>query len=507
MAWTIKEVIEEIDNVSNLLKVRFGASPMADAKNRNQWEQMASAMCKSLTKKISDLSVNPKAAPALYKAIADASMSDAFKSDLTAAVDSALLTLEPAEKTEASSESLKTQSMDWAFNYLTSNDWFLLQKATTVQEAVTILAKRLKACNVQSCSESLIKLLTAILTHVAIDKGIQPSYEAIYNASCELKAVFHALPKSKPVNIPCPRNYPAKPEDLGPAFLSFAYSADDPPISKELARLSDLVAHHTPVRNTSNLLKANQMSARLRKGASALAIAPTEQSTVTSTASLQNLLSLASRIQDDTIPTPALRDQAPSLFTKEATGSEDAGNALSALPSAAPSSGVLALRDEATADAPVPAAAGTAPGETPPSTKTTVERPPKLPRLSRTAAVSQSEVEVTDKRFSAEDYEQNAFQRIIQTRLRRKTTAAEAAAHKPAGKKASAQLKANAKGEPPSQGEPPNALILGCNRCRGNKNGCSQCLKPGYSGLRFGGREAWKTWYDKQQASKKKSHK
>ena len=72
---------------------------------------------------------------------------------------------------------------------------------------------------------------------------------------------------------------------------------------------------------------------------------------------------------------------------------------------------------------------------------------------------------------------------------------------------------AKAKAKPSGQVAPPASRpgnqyqgLLGCIRCRGNKNGCANCIQPSFQGLRLPGREAWCKWHQghaKKQKTKK----
>ena len=75
---------------------------------------------------------------------------------------------------------------------------------------------------------------------------------------------------------------------------------------------------------------------------------------------------------------------------------------------------------------------------------------------------------------------------------------------------AAAKAKAKPSGQvaPPPAKRPSNQFqeLLGCIRCRGNKNGCATCIQPSFQGLRLPGREAWCKWHQghaKKQKTKK----
>ena len=72
---------------------------------------------------------------------------------------------------------------------------------------------------------------------------------------------------------------------------------------------------------------------------------------------------------------------------------------------------------------------------------------------------------------------------------------------------AAAKAKAKPSGhvEPPAAKRPSNQFqgLLGCIRCRGNKNGCATCIQPSFQGLRLPGREAWCKWHQGQPRSRR----
>ena len=62
--------------------------------------------------------------------------------------------------------------------------------------------------------------------------------------------------------------YPEKPEMVSPDFVSKAYDADDPPVSKDLPDLNYLVLNHIPVRSTSKLLLQEEATPARNMGSS-----------------------------------------------------------------------------------------------------------------------------------------------------------------------------------------------------------------------------------------------
>ena len=126
-----------------------------------------------------------------------------------------------------------------------------------------------------------------------------------------------------------------------------------------------------------------------------------------------------------------------------------------------------------------------------------------------------------------EEYEKEAYHALAKTKAKAKVAAkakgkagakskAKAKSEAKAASKPGPKVKAKAKGHnkqvKPSAGKaassgyygpPPSSDgPFGCIRCRGNIKGCSQCVQPGYAGLRFLSRQDWSKWHQANQANK-----
>jgi hypothetical protein len=122
-------------------------------------------------------------------------------------------------------------------------------------------------------------------------------------------------------------------------------------------------------------------------------------------------------------------------------------------------------------------------------------------------------------------YENEAYRALLQSKAKAKATAKakQKAAAKPkaqvkakgkAAPKSVAKVKAKAKPQahPPRPsspasskgyyGAPPEGGPYGCIRCRGSTKRCSQCLQPGYGGLRFISKANWASWHKAMEAKK-----
>ena len=134
----------------------------------------------------------------------------------------------------------------------------------------------------------------------------------------------------------------------------------------------------------------------------------------------------------------------------------------------------------------------------------------------------------TEPKTDLDNYEKEAYTALLKSKAKAKAKATAKAKGKAVAKPKSqakakvtaavkakpvAKVKAKAKAQamvsrPSGQasskgyyGVPPEGGPYGCIRCRGNIKGCSQCLQPGYGGLRFSSRANWATWHQAMEAN------
>ena len=125
-----------------------------------------------------------------------------------------------------------------------------------------MLVKRLKHIGVKSVKEGLKKLCLGILVlmHLQQNSGMMSRYRQIYQLGQHFSQASVASSEAAKPGVPSLLNYPERPEMISPDFVSKAYNAGDPPVSKDLPDLNYLVLNHIPVRSTSKLLLQEEAS-------------------------------------------------------------------------------------------------------------------------------------------------------------------------------------------------------------------------------------------------------
>ena len=245
MSWTLHDLIKEIEGASSVLRVRSSA-------------MLVNSLAESLKKHIAAMRIDLTKAADVYNAISSSGFPDQQKTELNAAVDGALTTVAPAS--EAAQTAGKPQILLEPQNVLSKHEWEQLYNPKCFyHDSIVIVCRRLRRLNMSSLHEKTVKACTALLVHVAMDKcGSMPNYADIYKLSHDLRNTFALTLGQKVDNVSSPTTYPSTPEELGTEFMSYAYDSNDPPVRKELKHLADLIANHTPVRNTSALLRSNE---------------------------------------------------------------------------------------------------------------------------------------------------------------------------------------------------------------------------------------------------------
>lgn len=96
--------------------------------------------------------------------------------------------------------------------------------------------------------------------HLQQNSGMMPKYRQIYQLGQHFSQAFVASSEAAKPGVPSLLNYPERPDMISPDFVSKAYNAGDPPVSKDLPDLNYLVLNHIPVRSTSKLLLQEEAS-------------------------------------------------------------------------------------------------------------------------------------------------------------------------------------------------------------------------------------------------------
>ena len=301
----------------------------------------------------------------------------------------------------------------------------------------------------------------ALPHHLQVESGLVPGPCLISGSS-----------KCRPA-IPC--HLPPLSTDLGASFLQLAYDDKDPPVSKSMPKLAQLVQFHIPVRNTSKLIQPSgaPSSHPMACGSNMQALSP--------------LLELLQQMQKR-VPEQALLQMTPVKRSKSSLALEMGSMSCVVAP---------ALEEEQVATAPtmlavpdqLPTALAFQPRLRLPAFSGPPLRPQQPAKVEPSAAPS----------MSLEEYETAAFEALKQKKIRSKGVEEESTAattfKKPAGAK-NTHLEGH---------------ILGCATCRGSSAGCTQCRKPDFKGVRMYGRDAYEKHVQQKQhhmaAAAKKSNK
>ena len=481
-----------------LLRVRFPASPNSDKEAR---DKMQASLLGSLCKRMKDVLINPSGASQLYSYINQSGLPDKAKSALVAVVDDNISTAQPdtAEATH-----VKPQSLTHITHYMTEKDWSTWDDVrSTPHDWISVGASRLKACNVKSLKEDTVKWFQALLAaNFKKRHGNLPRYRQIYQWAQDLRSTFHATASWTSPGVPMPLVYPDNPADLGAAFMSAAYAADDPPICRVVPDLANIARNHVPTRSTSNLLKAE-----LEAEAKQPVLQKAKEATLTKD-DLLEALKTAGNIW------AAARPDAPPSVTHQAEGNLQATDrAVLQNTLATKSDGRMPSAPFLAKNLPGMAAAaelsskaicdkGAAAQQHPavpeqPASDSAAEQPNPRRRINGKRAPEAAGLTA----LSAEDYETMAFKRLKDA----KSAAAAASAAKKAIKAAELPGSKADKATPAGSRAAPAAPALkagigGCGKCRGAPNGCHQCQKPTFTGMRFADRAAWRRWYQTHNA-------
>lgn len=244
--WTADDVKSEMLNISQLLAARRSATGDSDLEGETQQERSMVQGCAQRIKLLASISLLE--GKMLYEAIQECDLKDDLKKLLRSALDNKL-----AAGTNAYDDNvvLKPQLLTSIGNYMTKNDWKILNNPSSTYLAKTnTIVRRLKLCGVRSLHEQTAKYGVALLLTTLSQL---PAYKVIHQMLVEFKQTFHRdLTK---VQVPFLRTYPENVEDLPAAITAVAYTEEDPVEPKHLENLVIIAENHVPLRQTSKLIK------------------------------------------------------------------------------------------------------------------------------------------------------------------------------------------------------------------------------------------------------------
>ena len=254
--WTADDVKSEMVNISQLLAARRSATGDEDLEGEKQQEKSMVQGCAQRIKLLASMSLLE--GKMLYEAIQECDLKDDLKKLLRSALDTKL-----AAGTNAYDDNvvLRPQMLTSISNYMTKNDWKILDNPSSTYVAKTnVIVRRLKLCGVRSLHEQTAKYGVALLLTTLSQL---PSYKVIHQMLVEFKQTFHRdLTK---VQVPFLRTYPENVEDLPAAITAVAFTEEDPVEPKHLENLVIIAENHVPLRQTSKLMKMDNTSMELPK--------------------------------------------------------------------------------------------------------------------------------------------------------------------------------------------------------------------------------------------------
>ena len=245
MQWSAASCVQEIQNVSKILKTRNTVD-------------VATAMVGNLKIKLFKLGkLDMGECVMLYEAVKESDLMSEHQAELNKVIDAKITAGGNDDVEEINGYG---QKIDDCLNWLTQSEWDLIEAPEAQYHSIlVVVTERLKKLRVDSLKESSVKTWTAMLVNVAMNKiGKMPSYEQIYQLACDLKQYLKSSAMKPDPRIPLMKVFPTDPKLLSASVLLLVYP-DEQPIQKTgLDKVAALVADHIPVRDSSKLLLKNQ---------------------------------------------------------------------------------------------------------------------------------------------------------------------------------------------------------------------------------------------------------
>ena len=422
---------------------------------------------------------------ACYEAIKESAVPDNFKAELQQTLDAAAV--EHTNNNASSKITAVAQECNAFEKYLTAADICRLE-ACSMWEGCNCLASRMKLLGIKGMKESLKKIAVGILLwfHIVHKKQSCPKPAVIYDLcqqlmqelkNCTLDIPQHAL------SLAC---YPANPGQLKPSHFQASYG-DEKPATHEFQQLAAITKRHVWVRSSAKPLKdCFACHLFLLPNILFFGIMLLWQDISASTAS--SFVPVATAAQ------PTCPDMSGNFavhlmkYVVETTGILKNGSASSqdgkqppanTAPAAAITADAntgLAEPDKRAEPLPLPISAGDSPTPQEPQTTEQLKKRPK----------------------TLEDFENEHMAQLLERDCKKKDVKKAAQPDTKGTKPSKAKAKCKKAMKKPAAAfkQQPSAatkLKLGCTRCRGSCNGCSQCLDPAYPGVRMN-REEWKAY-------------
>lgn len=465
--WQVSDIKQEVLDLEQLLKAR----PSLLAK-QDVWLQQLQHKLQAVTE------LPPAAMLELYQVFEKCSLPQSIVESCIEVLDGKAL---GSEKAGSSRLQQKPQQCDSLVKYLTAEEIGNLE-TQDMWSGTAILAKRLRLLGVRSMKESTKKVSVALLLLLEFKRtGKMPCADISYTLAQHMLAAFDGCPIQMPVGAPSLAAYPIDPAGLAAGHLQASYAAGQQPLGKDYPELAQVFEHDTVVRGSSKKLQ-DQKTKKKAAGPciivllwhvhdfqfflhSACKVACLEPAGPQ--LDMQAMANMLQQVLSPVVQTLAGRagnqqeDPCKLTFLK-------AGNS-GQMPVSNTGAGQLQLTNDH-------------------GNQAATALPPQEPNSPAGSAGKQDETTAGNNCPSLMDYEQKAYEQIVQKKQRstlmkkpaasKKAAAAEAAASTTVagGKSTKCTVKAGTVKK--------GTLKLGCLKCRGAVNGCQQCRLPSYTGLR-----------------------
>ena len=469
--WKPADVQHEVTSVCLLLQARPNAKDMAEG------------LGSQLLHKLNGLAiVSPSELVQLYDVVKGSALPQELKDTLVAALDKKALGVNDNQSSTKTTQG--QQQCDTLHHYFTEEEHKQLATLSPYQGA-DVIAGRLKMLGFRSLKESTKGVATGILLWYHESRGGQRySPDASYDLVGKVHSSFLGCTVGIPTGAPSLVVYPSHPRELSQTHLQAAYP-DSPPVDKEMAGLASLIKHHVILRESSKKLLKNRSGAPAIASNAMLPPLSTQQQCGPSFQQLWDTFQQGSQmLLQQHMANMAGQPQLPGLQIfgnqqgkAEATDTSNAAQKQVSNSVAVHSS--LAGQPLALCDRSATASAQ-------PESKPQPTEQPALPVKSpsfESQTPQESPTEGNEKPKTLEDFEKQNFETL---KSKGNKGMKRPAAAPSSVKKVTAKVKA----QPKSSGKPSGSLKLGCRKCRGSVNGCSQCRKPTYNGVRMN-RSEW----------------
>ena len=214
---------------------------------------------KALAVKIQQLGgFDTKAAVSLCTALDAASFPEPHKNTIQGAID-ARLQAHSSSSARPTANKAALQLLTSPSHYLTTADWAAIDApSTSAKQMIEIIASRYAKLGVRHLDEQTCRTAVGVVLHArrAQDGGLTPAYSAIHDWVREFKQEFHTGAKL-PWTHDIIAKYPASPAELPASIQEAAYDATDPPVTKPLPGLQQLLPN-VPLRSDNRLLVAER---------------------------------------------------------------------------------------------------------------------------------------------------------------------------------------------------------------------------------------------------------